>query len=277
MSRTLLIDADLIAYRCTAACQTTIDWNGDGECVTVDGHWEEARKAAEAEIDMAMEKLTGHDLIVCMSDEVVNFRKTLVDPTYKMNRSGTKRPELLYELKDWIAETYPHRLMPRLEADDVMGILATEPCKEDRIMVSLDKDMGTVPALWCKPVGDWKVRSVTPAEANRFHLWQTLCGDQTDGYPGAPGCGPKAADAILDHLKEWVPHSWEITRGKRKGTIETKWELTDSEADDWTRVVSAYRKIGQGEAEAIKQARLAFILRHGSVDGHRIQLWNPPK
>lgn len=275
MSRTLLLDVDLIAYRCTAAIQDKIDWNGDGSCVSIDGKLDEAKKAAKATIEETMDELKGHDLIVCLSDEVVNFRKSIA-ASYKSNRSGTERPVHLFDVKDWIAENYESCMMPRLEADDVMGILATEPHTGERVMVSDDKDMGTIPAPWCRPFKGWKVHNVTEEEATRFHLWQTLTGDQTDGYPGCPGCGPKAAEAILDDLKAWSSTYREITRGKRAGEIETTWTMRPSEEGVWTRILSAYSKAGQGEPEALIQARLAFILRHGSLDGGKIKLWTPP-
>ena len=36
--------------------------------------------------------------------------------------------------------------MEGLEADDVLGILATEPSNEERIIVSIDKDLYQIPA-----------------------------------------------------------------------------------------------------------------------------------
>ena len=35
--------------------------------------------------------------------------------------------------------------MDSLEADDVLGILATEPSNEERIIVSIDKDLYQIP------------------------------------------------------------------------------------------------------------------------------------
>lgn len=271
--RTILFDADLLAYRTAAAFQDTIDWNGDGSCVSIDGKLEEAKRYVRDEIDSMMEDLKGDELIVCLSDEVINFRSQIIDPTYKQNRSGTERPIHLYDLKDWIAETYPCRGMTRLEADDVQGIMATEPHKGDRIMVSADKDMKTIPGLLCNPMKDRKkVVSSSLEEADRFHLWQTLCGDSVDGYPGCPGTGPGAAEDLLNGLG-WESYDHELKSGKRKGEVETRWRRV--EMPQWDAIVSAYERVGQTVENALTQARLAFILRHGYVDGSRIKMWEP--
>jgi DNA polymerase-1 len=272
VTRTLLIDADIIAYQSSAANERKYDW-GDGVTSRV-ADLTAAKRAARDEVDHLMDKLKATNLIICLSDDVQNFRKK-VYPAYKENRSGSERPEHLYDIKEWLGQKYPTDLRPWLEADDVMGILSTEPHTGERIIVSADKDMQTIPGLLFNPNKDTKVRTITRAAAERFLLWQVLTGDQTDGYPGCPGCGPKTADEILDHLKAWVPTHWEITRGKRKGTIETKWNLEPSELGDWDRVVSAYTKAGQGPKDATVQANLARILKHEDMDGNRVIPWVP--
>ena len=37
---------------------------------------------------------------------------------------------------------------------------------------------------------------ITPEEGARWHLIQTLAGDQTDGYGGVPGIGVKAVHCL---------------------------------------------------------------------------------
>ena len=273
MTRTLLIDADIVAYQSTAANERSYDW-GDGVTSKV-ADLEAAQREAREQIENLMETLKASDFIVCLSDDLNNFRKRIY-PDYKGNRTG-QRPEHLYDLKDWLVETYPVDRRPWLEADDVMGILSTEPHKGDRIIVSQDKDMQTIPGLLYNPNRDsnGKVRTITPEAAERFLFWQTLTGDATDHYPGAPGCGPKTADAILDELKAWHASHREITRGKRKGEIVTEWSLDESDEDVWTRIVSAYAKAGQGEKEALAQINVARILKATDLDGTRVIPWAP--
>jgi len=271
MSRTLLIDADIIAYASSAATEQKFDW-GDG-VVSRTADFEAAKQDARNEIDWMMEKLKGTDLVICLSDDFDNFRKDIY-PAYKSNRKGTERPQHLYDLKEWLGETYPTQIRSRLEADDVMGILSTEPHKGDRIIVSKDKDMQTIPGLLFHPGKDKKVRTITPEAAERFMLWQALTGDQTDGYPGCPGCGPAGADFVLDG-RLWLRKEREITRGPNAGTVRIEWVFNDGHPDVWQCIVAAYEKVGLTAKEAITQVNLARILKHTDVDGNRVIPWVP--
>jgi len=270
MSRTLLIDADIIAYQCSASNEEKIDW-GEG-VVSHSADFRAAKRAARDTIDDLMSKLDGDEVIVCLSDDFDNFRHDFY-PSYKGHRSK-ERPIHLYDLKEWISSRYPTRQEPRLEADDVIGILATEPHQGDRIMVSHDKDMQTIPGLLYRPhKAEEGVREISLEEADRFHLWQTIVGDQTDGYPGCPGAGPSAAEHLLAGIG-YTKHEREITRGKRKGELDVKWTKADLGCR-WKAIVSAYEKAGLGEPQAVIQANLARILRHGDWDGRRVLPWAP--
>lgn len=273
MTRTLLIDADIIAYQSSAANERKYDW-GEGVTSQV-ADFDAAKQAAADAIDGFAEQLKADAVIVCLSDDVQNFREQ-VWPRYKQNRAGTERPQHLYDLKEWLASEFKTAMRPRLEADDVMGILSTEPHEGQRIIVSADKDMQTIPGLLFNPNKDTKVRTITPEQAERFMLWQALTGDQTDGYPGCPGCGPKVADQLLSG-HEWFRNEREITRGKRKGEIEVSWALAPTlwEWTPWSAILSAYAKAGLTEKDAITQVNLARILKHSDMDGARIIPWVP--
>jgi DNA polymerase-1 len=107
---------------------------------------------------------------------------------------------MLMWAKEYLAQEYPSFIRPRLEADDCMGILATNSKLlgssyegDQIIMCSEDKDMRTIPGFLYNPnQPQLGVISISEEDANRFHMWQTLTGDQTDGYPGCPGIGPKS-------------------------------------------------------------------------------------
>lgn len=260
MTRTLLLDADLLAYRATAANQRSYDWNGDGN-KSIAADEEAARRYAEDGIMRFADKLKADEVIVCLSDDFNSFRKDRVDPSYKAVRDGVDRPIHLYDVKEWLAESYETVRWTALEADDVMGILATDPSRPDeRIIVSADKDLMGVPAKLHRPavhntqngalIRKAMTIDVSPLEAIRFHFWQTLVGDMTDGYLGAPGVGPKSlyAEAVLE---------------------------AEDEEEAWGIVLEAYATRG-GEEAAIRQARLARILQHGDWDGRSPRLWLPP-
>lgn len=272
MKRTLLIDADILAYQTASANQKKYDWGDDVTSVSAD--LEGAKEAAREILDDLMADLEADDLVICLSDELNNFRKGIY-PAYKSHRKGTERPVHLYDMKDWLAAEYPTQLWQNLEADDVMGILSTEPHEGERIIVSEDKDMQTIPGLLFNPRKDTEVRTITLEQANRFHLWQTICGDATDGYPGCPGAGPKMADEVLDGML-WVEVSRWLKSGPRKGQEINEWEkLIGIKTSDWERIVACYNKFGLTEKDALVQANLARILRHGDLDGNRVIPWVP--
>lgn len=270
--RTLLIDADIIAYQAAATNQTTHDW-GDGN-VSVTTDMAAAKDMVRQQIDRWVDELGASAFVLCLSDDLKNFRKG-VDPTYKASRSKTERPELLYKLKDWMASSFPFDRRRTLEADDVLGILATEPHQGTRIIVSADKDLQTIPGLLYRPLGENpQVREITEAEADFYHLFQTLTGDATDNYPGCPGVGPVKAEAALRSLTGVLPVHREITRGARKGEIVTEYEPAEMDTP-WDVVVSLFIKAGLTAQDALVQARLARILRASDYDGKRPILWTP--
>lgn len=269
----LLIDADLMAFMAAAGNQRSYDW-GDGVTSTV-SDLEPAKERLRSQIDDWMAACKADCFTICLSDDFNNFRKG-VDPTYKSNRGTTERPELLYVLKDWLAASFPFDRRYFLEADDVMGILSTEPHNEKRIIVSQDKDMITIPGWLYRPFDDKPVlRLVSVEEAERFHLFQTVTGDAVDFYPGCPGAGPMAATKAVDDREGVASYVHTFTRGPRKGLEETRWvpKVYDTV---WEAIVSLYEKAGLTEAHAIVQARLARILRNEDFDGSRAILWNPP-
>jgi DNA polymerase I len=270
--RTLLIDADIIAYQSSAANERKYDW-GEGVTSQVADFDAAKQQAAEA-IDGFAEQLKADHVIVCLSDDLNNFREK-VWPRYKQHRAGNERPQHLYDLKEWLASEFKTETRPHLEADDVMGILSTEPHEGERIIVSIDKDMQTVPGMLFNPAKDTRVRHITPKQAERFMLWQALTGDQTDGYPGCPGIGPKAADMILDESLWFVRHEREITKGKNAGSTEVKWRVEETDAPVWDRILSAYHRAGLTGDDAITQVNLARILKHSDMEGSRIIPWVP--
>jgi hypothetical protein len=236
----ILIDGDILCYTTAAAVEKSIDWGED--LWTLHSDFREAKQRVDVDIVEFVETLGGTDFTVCMSDSL-NFRKQLY-PDYKSNRANVRKPVVFHELRQYILDNWDCQLWPRLEADDVMGILATG--KEKCVIVSADKDLRTVPTRVYNPSKpDLGVIEVSPAEADRNHLIQTLTGDRTDGYPGCPGIGPARAEKIVD--------------------------------GGWPAVVDAYVKAGLNETVALTQARLARILRKGDYERKSglVKLWSP--
>ena len=249
---TLLLDADIVAYKVASLNQDDFDWGDTGTSRTVDH--DRAIKDTDSLIGDYCEALNATDVLICLSDPAANWRKEL-EPTYKANRKDVEKPELLQWVKDYLAHEYRSFIRPRLEADDVMGILATSGdrfVKGRRIIVSEDKDMRTVPGLLYNPrkPADGVVE-ITEIEALRFHMTQTLIGDPVDGYIGCRGIGIKS------------PY---VAR------------LADAERHElWSIVCEAYASKGFTEDDAIHQARLAHILWASSYNfkTKKVRLWRP--
>lgn len=286
MTRTLLIDADLVAYKASAGTQRSYDWNGDGR-KSVAADMDAAVRQAEEAIERYADKLKADEVLVCLSDDFSSFRKDRVDPTYKAVRNDVERPVHLYDIKDHLADTYAFVRWTALEADDVMGIIATDPSRTDeRIIVSADKDLMGVPGKLHQPavyntqngslIRPARTIDISVEEADRFHLYQTIVGDSTDGYPGLPGAGPVMAEAVLNGMMVRQTTKT-FQRGPRKGETISQWIAHhEPEAPVWQRIVALYEKFGLTEDDAVKQARLARILRHPEWDGRSPRLWTPP-
>lgn len=223
----LLIDGDVIAFTAASAVQKIhIDSFGFAQPFA---NVAEGEAVVDNMLYGLQTLLKSKDYVVILSDPKNNFRFE-VFPGYKRSRvepfAGAVRPLLLTHLKQYLRDNYDAFHWDSLEADDVLGILSTEPQEEERrIICGKDKDFKTIPGLYHKlkdvtPGGKPVVLEVTPWEATRFHMWQTLKGDMTDGYPGCPGIGDKRAEELLDAPVLVVPQRglsrWARTRVRRR-------------------------------------------------------------
>lgn len=302
MKTHLLIDGDIIAFISAAACQNTVE-DGYGY-VYPSANKTQGQVLVDNLLFGLMQGLDASSHNVILSDPKDNWRHQ-IDPNYKGNRDPAMKPLLLGFLKDYLRESYEAFHLPGLEADDTLGIIATAPPgtpsarfegitrapqpgdPEDDgspprvIVVGRDKDFKQIPGLhhqWkdLDANGKLRVREVSPWEATRFHLIQTLGGDAVDGYPGCPGLGMERATRVIDDPILLVPQPGVKTRGVNKGEAVTRW-FSEPTADYWACIVSHYRKAGLTEEDALRTARLANILHHDQYDRskERITLWEP--
>lgn len=275
--RTLLIDGDVIAYQVAATNQTDIDW-GDETTSTVLTE-EKAIAAVDHQVAHLKKLLKADEAILCLTDGI-NWRMDVL-PSYKSNRADKVRPELLPVMRQHILDNHKSYLRPTLEGDDCMGILATHPTliKGEKIIVSIDKDMKTIPTKVYNPNRDGEgIVDVSDAEADWWHLFQTITGDTTDGYKGCPNAGKETAIELLANPYILEPYEYTFQRGKRKGETETRY-LKIKTDDVWASIVSLYERQGLTEDDALAQARVARILRSSDFDfkNKKVKLWNPPK
>lgn len=247
MPRLALIDGGELAFKAALGNSTSVDWDGDGNKSLAVVPVSEAIDAARKLIGEWQRAVRADGVRVAMS-KGHNFRKR-IDPTYKAHH--TEKPANHAEVEAFLRAEYRVMEETGLEADDILG-LHSRSDKAEIWIVSSDKDMLTIPhARLYRPHRASKQR-VTPERADFHWLFQALAGDTSDGYKGCPRIGEVKAEAIL----------------ARAGF--------DFRAR-WVAVVETFVAAGLSEDDAIRQARLARILRPGDLADGRIRLWHPTR
>lgn len=241
----LLIDGDILVYKSAASVEFPVNIYDD--IYALYANLAEAMGKVYDELHDLKTATTIHELVIAFSDRNSNFRK-VINPEYKANRTTHRKPLVYYQLREAVERNFECVSIPTLEADDVMGLMGTAPDSE-YILVSIDKDMRTLPT---KLFVDDKHVTIQLAEANRNFLTQTLTGDTTDNYKGCPGIGAVKAQREL-----------------------AKFGMVDDVEQAWEHVVSLFEKSGLTREDAIREARMARILRHGEYDygTGEVKLW----
>ena len=247
MNTTVLLDGDIVAYKHASGSEVATDWGDD-----IWSLWTDMRQAIqqmEADIKFTAKNLKATKILIALTGKE-NFRKN-IDPTYKNSRKTSRKPMGLVPLKEHLVKEWAAEIVEPLEADDLLGVWATDPsfCKGSRkVIVSTDKDMRTIPCeLWNPNKAEEGIKKISKEAADRFHLYQTLVGDSTDGYSGCPTIGHTRAERVLEG------------------------EAT------WDGVVRAYEMQGLTSEDALVQARLARILRAENYNSvtRKITYWKP--
>ena len=235
----ILCDADFIVYKACAAAETEIDWGDDTILVT--SKFSDAFNATKRELSKLKDKFGSFTPLILFFSDSTNFRKKIL-PDYKGHRNR-KKPCGYKRVINKLKESYEVIIMPTLEADDSMGVYATQ--NPGNIIVSPDKDMRQIPG---ELYNLDETFTVNKDDGAKWHLTQTLSGDQTDGYGGVPGIGVKRAEALF----------------KEKGY-------------SWRTVVSAFKDKDLSEEDALVNARLAKILTKDDYDFSKKRpiLWSP--
>ena len=245
--RVLLIDGDILCYKVALQNEEAINW-GEG-LWTLHCYEDKCKAEVDSQIATLKENLEAKNVRIALTSHI-NFRKDVM-PSYKDNRKQKRKPLILPVLRQYLIEKYKAYCWEGLEADDVLGILATTPDPYydfEKIIVSIDKDMNQIPTNVSEDGVTFK--SISKKDADYFFMVQTLTGDSVDGYTGLPSVGPKSAEKIL---------------GDPDKPIEELWKL----------VLKAYEDKGFTKDEAIQQARVARILRKGEYNRKtkKVKLW----
>jgi len=227
---TILLDADYFFYR--AACASEYEMTWDADLTVIAGSLTNGQKIIRSDIKKLKERFDTDQLVMTFTD-LENFRKK-IDSTYKSNRTKRK-PCGFKRLLNWAMTEYNCVRMPQLEADDVLGILASRGDLTNFVIVSPDKDMEQIP---CRIYNLKEEFTQTPEKAEYKLYEQCLSGDTVDGYSGVKGIGKKKAQSILNN----------------------------KEGSYWSTVVKTYYDHGYNEADALRNLRLAKILQAADWD-----------
>lgn len=244
----LLIDGDIYIYRAAATCEKVINWDDDNYVNYAS--LSEAKVIFINTLDELFDRFETKEYTIALSHHK-NFRKE-INPQYKANRKDKKLPIVYKPLRQWVEQEYNIFCREYLEGDDILGILATSKViikNTNKIIVSLDKDMKTLPCKYHNNRNDESI-IVSEQEANYNHMLQTLTGDNADNYKGLAGCGLKTAEKIISK------------------------DMTYKQM--WQAVVEAYIKKGSSEQDALLNARMARVLRNYDYDYERKKpiLWS---
>tara|TARA_B100001248_G_scaffold11143_1_gene7235 strand:+ start:78 stop:812 length:735 start_codon:yes stop_codon:yes gene_type:complete len=243
---TLLIDADWLIYNSCCACEEDTRWTEHEHTLHSDER--DIMNMIDNRIDVyktiAGEK---HDIVMCFTS-YPTFRHEIF-PEYKIHRIGKRKPLALRSVINNCKKIYDCVSYPNLEGDDVLGLLATNGQYKNPIIVSVDKDMRTIP---CKLIAADEVEHITEKKANRHWFEMSIAGDSTDGIIGVKGTGMVTANKLLADTPD---------------TIDAL----------WSKVAETYTKKGYTLADAILNARLTRILREGDYDYNtgEVKLWQP--
>ena len=216
----LLVDGDIVVYRCAFAAENTKyvltdteghpvagpfvsaaerkqwidDTNPDVELVSNSYKEYEPLSHALANVKSVMARISEvGELVGVFLSSGENFRHRLATmKKYKGNRDDAIRPKYYAEVRKYLIDYYGALTFESIEADDALAMCQ----KDDTAIVSIDKDLLQVPGYhydWVK--GD---KMYISPEVGLRKLWlQVLTGDGTDNIPGIRGVGPVKARKLL--------------------------------------------------------------------------------
>lgn len=226
----ILIDGDIFAYRAAFSCE---DQGVEDALDKVDDliQWSIYACVLEYDVEDYQVFLTGKG----------NFRYDIaISHEYKGNRKDVEKPQHLEAIRKHMIKAWEAVVSKGEEADDLIGIAATEGGKES-IVVSIDKDMLQIPCRHYNP-NKKEFTVVSDFDGLKFFYTQILTGDRADNIVGLYGVGPKKAEKILADCK--------------------------TEADMYEECLHQY---GGEEDRVIENARLLWLRREPD------QIWEPPK
>lgn len=217
-------------------------------------------------IAQAEEKHGPMDVELYLSGKV-NYRH-LLDHTYKGNRDAVQKPHWHGRLRNYIQDKYGARVTKTWEADDEVGIRATE-LGDRAVICSVDKDLRQVPGQHIV-LGKAHL-TITPRGGLMRLYTQILAGDATDNVPGCWQVGPERAFTYLHQCLEDAKHpeSLEAMEAVLWDAVVAKYQATlDKYGTEKCRFIDA-------RGAALHTAQMVYILRE-RPEGQIPPRWTPP-
>ena len=186
----ILIDGDIIAYRCAASCEAEDKQEDLPD--TIDGMVEDILSRCHTLLNGGKFRafLTGS----------TNFRYEIATiAPYKGNRPKEK-PLLLGEARDYLISHYDASVSDNQEADDDISIAATQ-LNHNCTIASIDKDFMQIPC-WHYNWNNGQLFQQSELHARCFFYHQLLMGDAADNIKGVKGIGSVKATNILGSLTD---------------------------------------------------------------------------
>ncbi len=268
-----LIDADALCFRMAVVVEEVNPFTGEVESADLGEAFNLCKmRLAEVEQVLFDEFQEDVDIELHFSDKT-NYRYR-VEPSYKSNRKGSSKPVIYKELVDKCKRLYDWVEYTDIEADDSMGA-----CQDKfagvTCIVSPDKDLRQIAGYHLnlnKLVEG--VEEVTAEQGHKFFMTQCIAGDTCDGYHGATGFGMKKA-------KDWLEtygYTWDSIVKAYESCKSPKTKRTKMPNGKYKTKRLVVRNLGLGEAEALKTARMAFILndwKYYDKATNEVRLWEP--
>ena len=138
---TLLIDGDHLAFSAACAVEQVVEW--DINVWTTHSFLSDATKVVETKLKGFID-IAEDEKVVMTFSSYPTFRHEIYQD-YKANRITKRKPTVFKPLIEWMEQEWESIRYANCEGDDVLGILATSKTYDDPVIVSVDKDMRTIP------------------------------------------------------------------------------------------------------------------------------------
>lgn len=266
---TILVDGSSYLFRA---------FHGLPPLVNSKGHPTGAIKGVISMLKRIPQDYPGSNVIVIFDAKGKNFRHDIF-PEYKANR-----PPMPDDLRCQIepihqiikAMGFPLLIVPDVEADDVIGVLANEAThnKQEVIISTGDKDMAQLVSEHVTLVNtmtDSKmdiagVQEKFGVRPDQIIDYLALIGDTVDNIPGVPKCGPKTAvkwltqyeslNGVIRHADEikgkvgeylresipFLPLSYELATIKTDLELPQKLHEIEHDAEDSAELLSLFKE-----------------------------------